>query len=141
MMIKEKIQNMYFTSRDRRRTKLAEWREARNSTKEFVVGTTKMVKGIYGVPLWEINNQFKKLAKKRKLEENIGEKIVIPLPMKKSSEPLTSLELKQVEEKLHSLEGFELLQLSHFALLKPKYKEQKLFHHVSRKVEIHIDSF
>ncbi|MBM7586577.1 hypothetical protein JOC86_003129 [Bacillus pakistanensis] len=140
-MIKEKLQSMYLSSRDRRRMKLAEWREARNSTKEFVLGTTKMVKGIYGVPLWEINNQFKKLAKRKNLEEKVGEKIIIPLPMKKSSEPLTSMELKQVEEKLYSLEGFELLQLSHFALLKPTYKEQKLFHHVSRKVEIHIESF
>lgn len=121
--------------------KMQEWKELKASHINSVLRETHSFKRVEGIFLWGINRQLKKIAKENIHEKNLTEdKIVIPVPAKKTNELTSDYQKEMIEQMIDQLEGLEFLRVVMFQFCKPVYKEQRVFSEVTRTIEIHISN-
>ncbi|MCA1031225.1 hypothetical protein LCL95_09335 [Bacillus timonensis] len=98
-------------------------------------------KEVHHVKLRKINRALKKLAEsKMELEERIQNgKIKIELDPLQATQYSGVQKKKEIEEAITELEGYETFRICLFKECTVTYKEQLVFHQLSRWIEIAID--
>lgn len=95
----------------------------------------------HGINTWKLNRTLKKLAFARmELEKQMRkELIVVLLEQKKDTVLATSEEVKEIEEMIKGLSGFETLRLCLLEDCKPRYVEKLAKNGITRWIEIPVE--
>lgn len=95
----------------------------------------------YGINTWKLNRSLKKLAFARmELEKQMRkELIVVLLEPKKDAVLSTPEQVKEIEDMIMGLSGFETLRLCLLEDCKPKYVEKLTKNGIARWIEIPVD--